>query len=96
MSVTEAKLNVRLSDKCDRKGAVMELAKLSGVKSIVRLFPKEPDNDELSLIYLATVEADALDRGIAAMIQKHPAVAHVENAPKRKLIKPAKKKQPPK
>ncbi len=99
MSATEAKLNVYLSERCERKKVIQELAQLRGVLSVVRLFPKASYNDELSWIYIATVKLDALNRGIATMIERHlgvVGVAYVEDAPKRRLIKPSKRKQPPK
>jgi hypothetical protein len=80
-----ARINVKLADGTDQGQANTLLASTPGVRSVVQLFPDDPD-DEMRRMYIVEVVSDRVNDAIQ-QLQRNPRVESAHETAPRKLVR---------
>lgn len=80
-----ARINVKLADGTDHGQANTLLASTPGVRSVIQLFPDDPD-DEMRRLYIVEVVSDHVDDAIQ-QLQRNPGVEFAHETAPRKLVR---------
>jgi hypothetical protein len=78
------RLNVKLASQVNEETPAKILADTPGLKSVIRTFPDEKD-DELSRLFIVEVEPAAAKLALKNL-KENPAIEYAEPTAKRKLI----------
>jgi hypothetical protein len=80
-----ARINVKLAEGTDHGQATTLFANTLGVRSVIQLFPDDPD-DEMRRLYIVEVVSDHVADAIQ-QLQRNPGVEFAHETAPRKLVR---------